>query len=192
MQSSFFSMVLRMRYVNRWGLMRNTHTESLSEHTADVAILAHALALIAKKRFGRDLDPERAAVVALYHDASEIITGDLPTPVKYHDPQITAAYKQIEREADHRLLSLLPNDLKEEYASIFSGEGEDPYLLRLVKAADKLSALIKCEEEESSGNREFSSAKEATRKSLDAMELPEVAVFLEEFYESFAKTLDEQ
>jgi 5'-deoxynucleotidase len=192
MQSSFFSMVLRMKYVNRWGLMRNTHTESLSEHTADVAILAHALAVIARRRFGREVNPERAAVLALYHDACEIITGDLPTPVKYHDERITAAYKRIEAEANRSLLAMLPADLREEYEPLLTLRGEDTYLMQLVKAADKLSALIKCEEEERSGNREFTRAKQGLLDALEGMQLPEVGVFMAEFYDSFAKTLDEQ
>jgi len=192
MQSSFFSMVLRMKYVNRWGLMRNTHTESLSEHTADVAILSHALAVISRRRFGREVNPERAAVLALYHDACEIITGDLPTPVKYHDERITAAYKRIEAEANRSLLAMLPADLREEYEPLLTLQGEDIYLLQLVKAADKLSALIKCEEEERSGNREFARAKQGLLDALEGMQLPEVGVFMAEFYDSFAKTLDEQ
>lgn len=192
MPSSFFSMVLRMKYINRWGLMRNTRQESLSEHTLDVALLAHALATLGKRRLHKDLSPERAAMLALYHDVSEILTGDMPTPVKYHDRRITAAYRQVEAAANETLIGMLPEDLQEEYLDFFLKRPEDEYLWRLVKAADRLSALIKCVEEEKTGNREFSSAKLATERALREMALPEVSLFMEEFYDSFLKTLDEQ
>lgn len=191
MQSSFFARVLRMKYINRWGLMRNTQPESLSVHTADVALLAHALAVLGNRRLGRQYNADRAAVLALYHDASEIITGDMPTPVKYHDERITSAYRQIEREANRTLCEMLPDDLREDYRGFFEKQPEDAELWRLVKAADKLSALIKCVEEEKSGNREFVQARLATQKALDRMELPEVTLFLEDFFGSFEKTLDE-
>lgn len=192
MPSSFFSMVLRMKYLTRWGLMRNTSRESLSEHTLDVAILAHALAVIGKRRLGKELNPERAALIALYHDASEILTGDMPTPIKYHDEKITRAYKEIEKEANHSLFSMLPDDLQAEYADYFSPDPADEYLWKLVKAADKLSALIKCVEEEKSGNMEFCRAKQTTLASIEGMDLPELSIFMEEFFDSFTKTLDEQ
>ena len=192
MQSSFFSMVMRMRYINRWGLMRNTKSESLSEHTLDVALLAHALAVLGNRRLGKNYNAERTAVLALYHDASEIITGDMPTPIKYHSEGLTRAYKQVEQEAGRSLMELLPPDLREEYAPFFHPCAEDAELTRLVKAADKLSALIKCIEEENSGNREFSCAREATLQTLREMKMAEVDMFLEEFLPSFSKTLDEQ
>lgn len=192
MRGNFYSMVLRMKYVNRWGLMRNTWKESLSEHSLDVSILAHALAVIAKKRFDRQVDPQRAAMLALFHDAAEIITGDLPTPVKYYNNDICTAYKQIEKAANCTLLDMLPDDFRAEYEPFFLPEESDDYLWILVKAADKLSALIKCMEEEQSGNPEFSVAKQAQLESLHRMELPEAELFLQEFLDGFSKTLDEQ
>lgn len=192
MKSSFFSMILRMKYIDRWGLMRNTNRESLSEHTLDVAVLAHALAEIGKNRLYKDLNPERAAVLALYHDASEIITGDMPTPVKYHDEEITKAYKQVEKAANNTLFSMLPDDLKGDYRPLFEKKEEDRYLWKLVKAADRLSALIKCVEEEKSGNSEFTKARQTIEDSLKENQPEELRIFMEEFFESFLKTLDEQ
>ena len=191
-QSSFFSMLCRMKYISRWGLMRNSYRESLAEHTLDVAILAHALGVIGKKRLGKSYDPERAALIAVYHDASEIITGDMPTPVKYHDQTIMSAYKQVEKAANGTLLSLLPADLKEEYEPFFYRQEEDRELWKLVKAADKLSALIKCVEEEKSGNTEFSRAKQATMESLSTLKMPELDIFMAECFDAFTRTLDEQ
>lgn len=192
MASSFFSMILRMKYIDRWGLMRNANKESLSEHTLDVAVISHALAVIGKVRLHKEIEPERAALLALYHDASEIITGDMPTPVKYYDERITSAYKQVEAAANRTLVSMLPEDLKGEYIGFFEKQPNDDYLWKLVKAADKLSALIKCIEEEKSGNTEFVRAKQGIEESIRQMELPELAIFLEEFFEPFTKTLDEQ
>ena len=192
MPSSFYSMLSRMKYINRWGLMRNSRSESLSEHTLDTAVLAHALAILGVRRLGRSYDPERAAVLALYHDASEIITGDMPTPVKYHDETITAAYKQVEAVASRTLLGLLPADLRGDYEPLLEPKPEDEPLWRLVKAADKLSALIKCVEEERAGNREFVNAKAATLAAIEEMRLPELELFLAEFFEPYAQTLDEQ
>lgn len=189
--SSFFSMVLRMKYINRWGLMRNTWNESLAAHSLDVAILAHALCIIRNKHYGGTLNPERAAVIALFHDAGEIITGDLPTPVKYNNPQIKDAYKALEGVARENLLSHLPEDLRCEYRSVLDDEA-DQELSRIVKAADKLSALIKCIEEEKAGNNEFTKAKSAQLSALRDMQLPEVDEFLREYIPSFALTLDEQ
>lgn len=189
--SSFFSMILRMRYINRWGLMRNTRNESLSEHSLDVAVLAHALCILRNKHYGGTLNPEKAAVLALFHDASEIITGDLPTPVKYNNPQINTAYKELEGVAKDNLISLLPEDLRDEYAAVFHEEAA-PELAQVIKAADKLSALIKCLEEERAGNTEFSKAKAAQLDALRRMELPEVDEFLREYIPSFELTLDEQ
>ena len=188
--SSFFSMIFRMRYINRWGLMRNTRSESLSEHSLDVAILAHALCVLRNRHYGGSLDPERAAVLALFHDANEIITGDLPTPVKYKNGQIRTAYKALEEVAREDLLSLLPEDLRPDYAAVF--REDDPELSAVLKAADKLSALIKCLEEEKAGNTEFAKAKEAQLEALHAMALPEVEEFLTVYIPSFRLTLDEQ
>lgn len=192
MQSSFFSMLSRMKYINRWGLMYNTYRESLSEHTMEVAILTQALCLLGNLRLGKSLNADRAASLALYHDAAEIITGDMPTPVKYASETIREAYRQVEESAVTRLLSLLPADLRPSYSGYFIPQEEDAYLWKLVKAADKLSALTKCIEEEKAGNTEFSSAKAATLAALHGMKLEEAELFLAEFIEAYSKTLDEQ
>ncbi|MEG0691982.1 MAG: 5'-deoxynucleotidase [Oscillospiraceae bacterium] len=192
MQSSFFSMILRMKYIDRWGLMRSTHNESLSEHTLDVAILAHALAVIATVRLGKNINAERVAMLAIYHDASEIITGDMPTPVKYHDEAIIKAYKQVEKAANENLFSMLPSDIAAEYQDYFKKNEDDKELWKLVKAADKLSALIKCVEEEKSGNTEFMKAKQSILEHIHSLDMKEVKVFMQEFFEPFTKTLDEQ
>lgn len=195
MQSSFFALVSRMKFIDRWALMRSSRPENLSEHSLEVACIAHALATIANVRYGRALDAGRAALVALYHDASEIITGDMPTPVKYRGRRIRDAYREVEREAEQTLLSQLPDDLRPAYEALFVQDGtdDDAYLWRLVKAADKLSALIKCIDEAHAGNAEFRSAEATTRASVDAMagELPEVGDFLAEFLPSYGRTLDE-
>ena len=190
--SSFFSMVLRMKYINRWGLMKNSRPETLSEHSLDVAIIAHALAAISNNRFGGNLNAERAALLALFHDASEIITGDLPTPIKYYNPSITCAFKDIENVAGQALYDMIPDDLKSEYDGVFSVKDEDAELWRLVKAADKISALIKCIEEETAGNKDFSKAKTSVLDAIKNMDCREADVFLEEFIPSFYLTLDEQ
>ncbi len=191
--SHFYAMLFRMKYINRWGLMNNTRSENISEHSHQVAILAHCLVLIHNKRFGGSLNPERAALLAVYHDASEIITGDLPTPVKYQNSDIIAAYKQIEDSAADRLISLLPEDFRDEYASVIKQTGSgDEQLHRFVKAADRFSALIKCVDELRMGNDEFQKAKESIETSIHAMQLPEAEVFFEEFMPSFYLSLDEQ
>lgn len=192
----FFAAISRMKYINRWALMRNSREENLSEHSMEVAMIAHALCVIANTRFGRDLDENKAAVVGIYHDASEIITGDMPTPVKYYSEDIRDAYKKVEAVAEYKLLNKLPDDMRLSFEKIFfvdDEDADDKYMRRLVKAADKLSALIKCIEEEKSGNTEFKTAKESTLRTLDKMkdELPEVAVFMEEFLPPYGKTLDE-
>lgn len=185
-------MISRMRYIDRWALMRNTRSENISEHSQEVAVLAHALCVIGNKRLGKSLNADRAAVIALYHDAAEIITGDMPTPVKYYDTAIREAYRRIEDDAACKLLQLLPDDLREEFERVLLPEQtEDGYLLLLIKAADKLSALIKCLEEEKAGNREFVKAEKAARDKLVLMKLPEVDIFLEEFIPAYACTLDE-
>ena len=192
MNSSFFAMISRMKYIDRWALMRNTRSENISEHSQEVAVLAHALCVIGNKRLGKSLNADRAAVIALYHDAAEIITGDMPTPVKYYDTAIREAYRRIEDDAACKLLQLLPDDLREEFERVLLPEQtEDGYLLLLVKAADKLSALIKCLEEEKAGNREFVKAEKSARDKLVLMKLPEVDIFLEEFIPAYACTLDE-
>ncbi len=195
MEYNFFAAISRMKYIDRWALMRNSREENLSEHSMEVAMIAHALCVIANRRFGRQLDAYKAAVVGIYHDASEIITGDMPTPVKYYSEDIRDAYKKVEAVAEYKLLNKLPSDMRDDYESVFfAGDDEDDrYMRRLVKAADKLSALIKCIEEEKSGNAEFKTAKESTEKTLLKMkeELPEVAVFMDEFLPPYGKTLDE-
>ncbi|MDF2566801.1 MAG: hypothetical protein K0R90_257 [Oscillospiraceae bacterium] len=192
MASNFFAMMMRMKYINRWGLMRNTRYESLTEHSLEVAMIAHALGVIHNKRFGGNINTERLALIAVYHDANEIITGDLPTPVKYHNDQIKQAYKHIEKLASKSLIELLPEDMAEEYEQILFPQQQEAFLWELVKAADKISALIKCIEEERAGNTEFVKAKLAQQQALKDMNLKEVDVFLEEFIPSFCKTLDEQ
>ena len=192
MSSHFFALMSRMKYINRWGLMNNTKTENICEHSLMVAMLAHALVVISNKRFSTTLDPQRVTVLAMYHDASEIITGDMPTPIKYFNPKISEAYKQIERVAEEKLVSYLPVDLRDEFAPLLTIGEKDAQYAPFVKAADKLSALIKCIEEEKIGNREFSQAKCTIEKSLKDMNLPYVDVFMEEFMPSFYLTLDEQ
>lgn len=193
-QSKFFALMSRMKYINRWSLMRNTRNENLCEHSLETAMIAHLLATIRNVRFGGNVNPERAAVIALYHDSSEIITGDLPTPVKYNNPQIKTAYKAVEQQATSQLLTYLPDDLKVIYKKILIAENgnEDMEERRLVNAADKLSALIKCIEERHMGNVDFRDAEKATRKIIDELDIPEVKVFVNEFLASYDLTLDEQ
>lgn len=190
MNNIFFAYINRMRYINRWGLMRNTYTENIQEHSLQVALLAHALAVIRNKYFGGDLNPEKVCLYAIYHDANEIITGDLPTPVKYYNPQIEESYKKIEDISKEQLLSMLPDDLQAEYRDIFFYEENEAYRL-LVRAADKLSAYIKCVEEVKSGNKEFLKAKESIYKVLIDMDLPELSYFMENFLPAYELTLDE-
>lgn len=193
--SSFFALLSRMKYIDRWELMRNSRNENLSEHSLDVAVIAHALCVISNKRFGKKLDCEKAALIGIYHDSSEIITGDMPTPVKYYGEDIRTAYKNVEAIAESSLLRKLPDDLRPDFESIYRTDGSesDTYMRRLVKAADKISALIKCIEEENAGNHEFDRAKTSTEKSLKNMceELPEVEVFMKEFLPSYGETLDD-
>lgn len=188
MSSHFYAMMSRMKNIQRWGLMRNTRPENLSEHTLEVAFIAHALAVIRNRRFGGNVDANAIAVAAMFHDTSEIITGDMPTPIKYYNANIKNVYKEIEGIAEDRLLSLLPEDMREDFAPIYNPDGETEIL---VKAADKISALIKCIEEKNSGNQEFRSAEKSTLAAIKEMNLPEADVFLEEFIDSYSLTLDE-
>ena len=190
MAHNFFALIARMKYIDRWGLMRNTQPENIQEHSHMVAVLAHALAVIGREKFGSKVDPGEAAIAGLYHDASEILTGDLPTPVKYDNPDIKDAYKAVERVAADKLLSMLPGELAPTFAP-YVREELDPELLALVKAADKLSAHIKCLEELSAGNAEFRLAAKQTRQALEAMDLPELRYFMEHFLPGFELTLDE-
>ena len=189
MKSHFFAYISRMRFIQRWALMRNTAPENVQEHSHQVAVLAHALAVIRKEKFGGAVDPGAVAVAALYHDASEILTGDMPTPIKYDNPAIQHAYKEVEAVAEKKLLHMLPQELQSVYAPILTPT--DPDVERLVKAADKLSAYIKCVEELKAGNTEFREAAAQTRKALEGYGLPEVAYFLDTFIDSFSLTLDE-
>lgn len=190
--SNFFAVMARMKYINRWGLMRNTRFENLSEHSLEVAMIAHALCLIGNRRLGKSYNAERACVISMFHDCSEILTGDLPTPVKYFNNQIDNVYHSIEENSKSRLLSLLPPDLLPDYEDILCPDDEDRQLLRLIKAADKISALIKCIEERNCGNREFEKAFGTLENSIKAMQLPEADIFMEEFLPGYALSLDEQ
>ena len=189
MRSHFFAYISRMRFIQRWALMRNTAQENVQEHSHQVAVLAHALAVIRNEKFGGRVDPGAVAAAALYHDASEILTGDMPTPIKYDNPAIRTAYKDVEAVAERKLLEMLPEDLRSAYVPVLTAV--DPETEQLVKAADKLSAYIKCVEELKAGNNEFREAAAQTRQALEAYGLPEVAYFLEIFMDSFSLTLDE-
>ena len=189
MKSHFFAYIARMRFIQRWALMRNTAAENVQEHSHQVAVLAHALAVIRNEKFGGLVDAGAVAVTALYHDASEILTGDMPTPIKYDNPAIRKAYKDVEAVAERKLVEFLPPELQESYREIVSpADGE---IEVLVKAADKLSAHIKCLEELKAGNNEFREAAAQTRKALEEYDLPEVRYFMNTFLDSFTLTLDE-
>ena len=189
MKSHFFAYIARMRFIQRWALMRNTAAENVQEHSHQVAVLAHALAVIRNEKFGGLVDAGAVAVTALYHDASEILTGDMPTPIKYDNPAIRKAYKDVEAVAERKLVEFLPPELQESYREIVSPvDGE---IEVLVKAADKLSAHIKCLEELKAGNNEFREAAAQTRRALEEYDLPEVRYFMNTFLDSFTLTLDE-
>ena len=189
MPYNFFPMISRMRYINRWGLMRNTQLENIQEHSHQVAVLAHALAVIENRYFGAQIDPGAVAVAALYHDATEILTGDMPTPIKYDNPDIQNAYKDVEAVAEKKLLSMLPPDLRPDFEEAVTMP--DPDLRVLVKAADKLSAYLKCVEELKAGNSEFRKAKEQTYAALLDSPVPSLKYFMEHFLDGFELTLDE-
>lgn len=188
---NFFAMVNRMKYIDRWALMPNTQKENIAEHSHSVAVIAHALALIGKREFGKDYDENRVAVLALFHDTTEVITGDMPTPVKYYNDEIKSVYKKIEAVAGQRLLSMLPDEYKADYEPMFEHSDEDRELWLLVKAADKISALIKCIEENRMGNREFDIALKAQEQKIADIDIPEVKYFSEHFLKSYYLTLDE-
>ena len=190
MSFNFFAYISRMRYIVRWSLMRNSLQENIQEHSHMVAVIAHALALIRRDVFNQPCDPNEYAAAALYHDASEILTGDLPTPIKYHSREIRGAYKQVEQLACKKLLDTLPEALRPAYQELFMGESEKR-LHDLVKAADKISAYIKCVEERKAGNNEFLSAEKQSREMLENSSLPEVRYFMENFIPAFELTLDE-
>ena len=189
MPYSFYALISRMKNIGRWSLMRNSSQENIQEHSHMVAVIAHALAVISRDIYGKSTDPGTAAAAALFHDASEIFTGDMPTPVKYHNPDIISAYKKVESLASDKLLTTLPTELRPAYDALFTpGEA---HTIALIKAADKLSAYIKCLEELKTGNNEFKSAAAQTLKKLKAMGMPEVDYFMDHFIDAFELTLDE-
>ena len=186
----FFAYLNRLKLIRRWGLMRNVIPENDMEHSMQAAAIAHGLAVLAKTRYQKNVNPERVLALALYHDAGEVITGDLPTPVKYKNPGMQGAYKQLEALACEQLLDMLPPDMRPEYQTYLMPE-ESSYEWKLVKAADRICAYVKCVEEEQMGNREFDQAKAAIQKSIENIPLPEVQAFMEAFIPSFGLSLDE-
>ena len=186
----FFAYINRMKYINRWGLMRNTMPENDTEHAAQTAMIAHALAVLANERHGGHYDAGQVMALALYHDASEVITGDMPTPVKHNNPQLKQEYRRLEQIANQRLLSMLPDDLRKAYTPLIAHD-ESSHEWKLVKAADKISAYIKCIEEKKAGNTEFENAAYTIRSSIDRIDLPEVRDFMRECVPGFGMTLDE-
>lgn len=190
-KNDFFAFTSRIRYINRWALMRNTRYETLSEHSAQVGQIAHALAVIGNKRLNKSYNCERAALLGLYHDVPEIITGDLPTPVKYFSEETRLAYKAVEKNATKTLLSMLPDDLVCDFTPLLKEKNADKDLWKLVKAADKISAYIKCIDERKAGNHEFVEAEATVKKSICHMDCPEMKIFMEEFLPSYEKTLDQ-
>ena len=189
MNHSFFAYIFRMRYIARWALMRNTRTENVEEHSYEVAVLAHALAVIGRDVFHKELDPDKTAAAALFHDAPEIITGDMPTPIKYFNPELKSAYSRVEAVAQDKLLSMLPPELVAAYEPLV--READPEVRRYVKAADKLAAWLKCQEELKAGNAEFKRAAGETLTALKAMEMEEVDWFMDQLGGAFQLTLDD-
>lgn len=192
MKSRFFAVLSRMKYINRWGLMRNTRSENLSEHCMETALFAHALVCLDRREFGGTLNPEHAAMLALYHDASEIFTGDMPTPVKYYNPAIREAYAVAENAAKEKLVGLLPPPLTDDVAPLIDVPESDSAYLPFLKAADKLSALVKCIEERKLGNSEFADAEQSISAAIRALHLPAADRFVALFMDSFHDTLDQQ
>ena len=189
MKHHFFAYVSRLRYIRRWGLMRSVMPENDAEHSLQVAMIAHAIAIIGRDTYGRDVNPEHVLALGVYHDVSEVITGDMPTPVKYQTDELRKSYKDVERMANERLLSMLPEELRAAYVSYLSVP--EDYDRQVVKAADSISAYLKCLEEKRAGNREFDAAGESLRSSLAEIALPEVQDFIREFIPSFELSLDE-
>lgn len=190
-QTNFYALIARMKYITRWGLMRNSIPENIEGHSFQVAIIAHALAVIGNQFYNGNYNPERVALYGLYHDANEIITGDMPTPVKYYNPEIKQAYHQVEDISRRRLLELLPKELQGAYEEILFFEEKDKACYSIVKAADKISAYIKCIEELNAGNSEFMDAANTTKAAIEAMQLPEADYFMEHCLHGFSLTLDE-
>lgn len=189
--SHFFAYLSRMKLIQRWGLMRNTRTENIQEHSLQVAMVAHGLALLRNTYCGGSVDPERVLALATYHEVSEVITGDLATPIKYFNPDIRGAYLNIEELAKQRLQQMLPEELREAYEPYLFHREEDAENWKLVKAADKICAYLKCVEELKTGNEEFQKAEKKIRGELAAYNMPEVEYFLNTFVPSFSLTLDE-
>lgn len=190
-EQHFYAMLSRMKYINRWGLMRNTRSENLCEHSLEVAFVAHALGIINNEVFGGDLDAERLAVLGMYHDVTEIITGDMPTPVKYYSPVIRNAYKEVESVAENEMLSGIPSELRDRYKGLMLETDNEKELWRYVKAADKISAYIKCLEESRTGNTDFADAQNTIRRSIDEMHLKEADYYMDKFIPAYMQTLDE-
>ena len=190
MEHHFFAYISRMRYIQRWGLMRNTFNENDLEHSMQAAFFAHAIAVIGVRRYHRPYSPEKIMALAAYHDATEVITGDMPTPVKYHHRELKDQYAQMEELAEERLMKMLPNDLRPAFEPLICHD-ETTLEWRIVKAADKICAYVKCLEEKKAGNSEFDMARKTTKKALDRLDLPEVQDFIAEFVPGFSLTLDE-
>lgn len=190
-QWGFFAMVGRMKHITRWGLMRNTMRESLAEHSFDTAVIAHALAAIGRDMFGSSVEPGEIAAAALFHDSSEILTGDLPTPVKYHNPEIRDAFHSLESAARERLVGMLPEELRPRYRALFSYDVERPEFYRYIRAADKISAYVKCLEEQKSGNTEFDMAARQLRDAVAALHMPEADYYMQHCVPASGLTLDE-
>lgn len=191
MKSHFYAYISKLRWLQRWGLKRNTVNENVMEHSWEVATIAHALALIKNRFFDGTLDVNAIVVAALYHDCGEVITGDLPSPIKYHTPEITQAYKAIERQAELELLNLLPNELKLDYREVLIEDLVPEEHRAIIKAADTIAAFIKCRTEVKAGNQEFSKAEETVKARLESLQMPEVHYFMEVFIDSYGLTLDE-
>ncbi|MCC8016444.1 MAG: 5'-deoxynucleotidase [Clostridiales bacterium] len=189
--SNFFAMIGRMKFINRWSLMQNAFSENIAEHSHNVAVIAHALCIIGNKKFQKNYNCERCALLAVYHDAAEVITGDMPTPVKYYNSDIKNVYKNIETLAGERLINMLPNEFKEDFSPLFNKQEKDKELWEIVKAADRIDAFIKCVNEMRMGNREFEKALKAQQQLIDEIDLPEVKYFNSEFLPAYKLTLDE-
>ena len=190
-QSHFFAHLSRLKLISRWPLMRNVRMENVSEHSLQVAFVAHALALIKNRKFNGQLNAERVALLAMYHDASEVLTGDMPTPIKYYNPQIAHEYKKIEKIAQQKMIAMLPQDLQEDFRSLIDEDHFSDDEKKTVKQADALCAYLKCLEELSAGNTEFTLAKARLEKTLSERQSPEMDYFMEVFIPSFSLSLDE-
>lgn len=191
MNSHFYAFLSRMKYINRWALMRNTSADTLSQHSHEVSAVAYVLCVIGNRRYGKAYNGERASLLGLFHDMPEIITGDLPTPVKYFNPEIKDAYKKVEAVASEKLLATLPDDLREDFDFLFNEKESDADLWKIVKAADKISALIKCIEERKAGNMEFVKAEQSTLEAIKNMNMPEADDFIRDFLPAYELTLDQ-